>query len=239
MALPILHLAAAVLFCYSIWYDQNYVKLVVVKNLDGYPCNNRVLFLTIWCLVIQTVYFIVACINDIFGTNERTPLKPPTIRKIKDALFSLAFPLAIYVTVAFWSIYLWDKELIFPEHVRKAFPVWLNHAMHTMVSVFMIVEMLTSYKTYPSRLLGYTLMSCVVLPYIALLFILYGQTGLWVYPVFAYMNWAGRIVFMGSSVCLAYGLYFASEKINNILHPTRMEYQNGNTNSLLHSGMCQ
>ncbi|VVC93203.1 unnamed protein product [Leptidea sinapis] len=220
MALPILHLAAAVLFCYSIWYDQNYVKFVVVKNLDGYPCNNR---------VIQTVYFIVACVNDIFGTNERSPIKPPTVRKIKDALFSLAFPLAIYVSVAFWSIYYWDKELIFPEHVRKAFPVWLNHVMHTVVSVFMIVEMLTSYKTYPSRLLGYTLMSCVVLPYIALLFILYGQTGLWVYPLFAYMNWAGRIVFMGSSVCLAHGLYLASEKINNILHPTRMEYQTGKT----------
>ncbi|CAG5048379.1 unnamed protein product [Parnassius apollo] len=152
MLLPIFHLFAAGIDTYVMWYDQHYVELPVHNELlKDLPLKSRSLFLTIWCLIMQIAYHTIAFLNDIFGSNDPSPKKKPLIRLIKDTLFSLAFPVAIYVSVAFWSIYAVDKDLIFPDSVEKLYPTWMNHVMHTTVSIFMFLELLMTYRNYPSR----------------------------------------------------------------------------------------
>ncbi|CAG4972910.1 unnamed protein product [Colias eurytheme] len=135
MALPILHLFAGILYFYALWYDQKYVEVNYMDGLDGYPFKNRVLLLTIWTLILQALYMTTAFLNDVIGTNEVSPRKPPAIRQIKDIIFGLAYPSAIYVSIAFWGIYHVQKDLIYPEHVERAYPPWLNHVMHTITVV--------------------------------------------------------------------------------------------------------
>ncbi|CAH3847310.1 unnamed protein product [Pieris brassicae] len=176
MALPILHIFAAVLNSYILWYDQVYVNVPFEKGMDSYPFRSRVLFLTLWNFVLHAVYYWIAFANDIFGTNDVSPRHPPLIRKIKDMIFALAFPLGVYVSVAFWGVYAVDKDLIFPEPVEKAYPPWINHPLHTLVSIFITIEMLTSNITYPRRKLGLAIINVFIFSYLVFLFIVYGQT---------------------------------------------------------------
>ncbi|CAB3231454.1 unnamed protein product [Arctia plantaginis] len=140
---------------YAIWYDQQYVDLPVPsEDFANMPIKARGVFLTFWCLVLQTVYFTIALLNDIFGTNATAPKKPPLIRKIKDTVFSLSFTIAIYVATAFWGLYIVNKELIFPDDIEIEFPSWLNHTMHTFIVPFILIELFISNRNYPSRILG-------------------------------------------------------------------------------------
>jgi hypothetical protein len=49
-----------------------------------------------------------------------------------------------------------DRELVFPKALDPFFPSWLNHVMHTNIMVFTLLEMVTSFRTYPKRSRGLT-----------------------------------------------------------------------------------
>ena len=34
-----------------------------------------------------------------------------------------------FVVVTFWGLYAVDRELVFPKHLDKIVPMWLNHVM--------------------------------------------------------------------------------------------------------------
>ncbi|XP_023942362.1 androgen-induced gene 1 protein [Bicyclus anynana] len=232
MSRALLHLSVASLNTFVMWYDQTYITFpFAVKEMEGFPLKSRSMFLTIWCLILQTVYHFVAFLNDVFGTNAQSPKKTPVIRQIKDTIFSLAFPTAIYVSIAFWSIYAIDKELIFPERISKLYHPALNHVMHTTVSLFIIIELFTSYRNYPSRKVGYMVTFSFYISYLVWFFIVYAKTGAWVYPVFQPLNWPMRFLFIILSVSGATGLYILGEKINNLVCKTRKQsYTNGTSN---------
>ncbi|XP_039764781.1 androgen-induced gene 1 protein-like [Pararge aegeria] len=232
MSRALFHLSVVTINTFVMWYDQTYITFPFpVKEMEGFPLKSRSMFLTIWCLILQTVYHFVAFLNDVFGTDARSPKKRPAIRQIKDTLFALVFPTAIYVSVAFWGIYFTDKELIFPERIEKLYHPALNHVMHTTVTVFIIIELFTSYRNYPSRNIGYLMTFSLYISYILWFFVIYAKTGAWVYPVFEPLNWPMRFVFIALSLVVASGLYILGEKVNNYVCKTRRQvYTNGTTN---------
>ncbi|XP_046961507.1 androgen-induced gene 1 protein-like [Vanessa cardui] len=228
------HLTVVTINSFVLWYDQTYIVLPLpVKEMETLPLKSRSMFLTIWCLILQTVYHFIALLNDIFGSSAKSPKKPPIIRQIKDTLFSLAFATAIYVSIAFWSIYAIDKELIFPEHIEKLYHPSFNHVLHTTVSVFIIIELLTSYRNYPSRKIGFSVMLTFFISYIVWFFTIYAKTGAWVYPVFELFNWPLRVVFIVLSVSTAALLYMFGEKLNNFVCSHKKEsHSNGIQNGI-------
>jgi hypothetical protein len=167
--------------------------------------------------ILQTTYFTVSVLNDYVGTNVYHPKHGSTLRTIKDKLFILAFPVAFYVSCAFWGIYAIDRELIFPEKVEKEFPPWVNHTMHTLVLLFMVLELVLSYRSYPSRCVGCALIICFNLAYVFWFHYIYFQIGVWVYPFFTVLNWAGRVGFVVASTSVGLGLYFLGEKLNGLV----------------------
>lgn len=87
-----------------------------------------ILFFFVCSQFIQTLYFIVALLNDFAGTNETLPRKKPMLRKIRDYLFAaFAVPLAINVSGMFWLLYAIDRKLVLPESMDAYFPGWYNH----------------------------------------------------------------------------------------------------------------
>ncbi|KAI8439458.1 hypothetical protein MSG28_013235 [Choristoneura fumiferana] len=165
--------------------------------------------------MIQTVYFTVALINDVCGSNEPTPSQKPLIRRIKDSLFSmLAFPVAMFVGTTFWGIYAIDRELILPRSLDAVFPVWLNHVMHTNIVVFMIIELLMSFRMYPARKFGLTVLSTFMLGYAVWIHVIYFNTGVWVYPILAVLNWPMRIAFYLFGLAYVSSLYVVGERLN-------------------------
>lgn len=174
--------------------------------------------------MLQTVYFTVALINDIIGTNESTPSNKPLVRRIKDTLFSaLAFPLAMFVGISFWAIYAVDRELILPKAMDAFFPTWLNHVMHSNIVLFTIIEITTSFRMYPGRQFGLSILSAFMLGYVIWVHVIYFKTGSWVYPILNVLNWPLRIIFYLFSLGLVCGLYTLGETLNRSVWAKEVE----------------
>ncbi|XP_047992345.1 androgen-induced gene 1 protein-like [Leguminivora glycinivorella] len=216
------HLLGALQFAYGVYYDHTYVRLPGTSGAGSF--GGKLKFLTFIDAIIQTVYFSVALINDVWGTNEPTPSTKPLIRRIKDTLFStLAFPVAMFVGITFWGIYAIDRELILPQRLDAIFPSWLNHVMHTNIVAFIVIELLTSFRMYPSRNRGISLLTAFMLCYMVWIHVIYAQTGAWVYPVLEVLNWPLRVVFYLFSLAFVLSLYVVGEKINKIVWSKEIE----------------
>ncbi|XP_063358690.1 androgen-induced gene 1 protein-like [Cydia amplana] len=218
MLLRLFHLSAASLFWYTVWYDQSFINVPFPnEKYAQYALKGRVTFLTFWCLVLQTLYFTVSVLNDYIGTNVDHPKQSSILRSIKDTMFILAFPIALYVTSFFWGIYAIDKELIFPDWIAKLIPSWVNHTMHSLVLLFIAFELVITYRRYPSRSVGYSIVVCFNFMYTFWFHYIYYQTGVWVYPIYGVLNWPARVGLQLTSTTLAIGFYLLGEKLNEFV----------------------
>lgn len=174
--------------------------------------------------MVQTIYFTVALINDVIGNNEQTPSEKPLIRRVKDTIFScLAFPLASFVGVVFWGIYAVDRELILPRSLDPYFPLWLNHVMHSNIVIFALIELVTSFRMYPTRKTGLSILSTFMFCYLIWIHIIYYKTGSWVYPILAVLNWPIKIVFYILSLGIVCGMYSIGDTLNTAVWSHEVE----------------
>ncbi|XP_026756245.1 androgen-induced gene 1 protein-like [Galleria mellonella] len=215
------HLFGAIQFCYGCYYDAVYVN---IPGTSAPPFGGKLKYLTYLDAIVQTVYFTIALLNDLFGNNDTTASEKPLIRRIKDILFcALAFPVAMYVGISFWGIYAVDRELILPRSLDPYFPKWLNHVMHTNIVVFILIELVTSFRMYPTRKTAMTILSTFLIAYFIWLHVIYFKTDKWVYPILAVLNWPIRIVFYLVSLGFVSSLYFVGEKLNRIVWSKEVE----------------
>ncbi|XP_076379920.1 androgen-induced gene 1 protein isoform X2 [Megalopta genalis] len=175
-------------------------------------------YMTIWNVILQALFFFVCMLNDWFGTNAVNPKKPPLIRKFKDFLYaSLAFPIAMFVSLTFWGLMSIDRELVFPKAVDPYFPWWLNHLMHTMVLVSTLIEMILSPKQYPRRLFGLSTVSIFGSLYLLWVHVIHYKSGVWVYPLLPLMSVPVRVLFLVSMVVFSGMLYILGEALDNFV----------------------
>ena len=153
--ISLFHLVVIINYVIFILHSFNVDKilnpLIPERALFGGPLK----FLTHWNVWLQAIYFIIALANDVFGTESRTKEHSSRIQKARDFVFSsVAFPTGSFVTIAFWSIYLVDRKLIFPVELDKYFPPITNHMMHTMPLVSQICEIMLIFHVQPKRVYG-------------------------------------------------------------------------------------
>lgn len=66
----------------------------------------------------------------------------------------------------FWGLYAIDRELVFPKILDSYFPQWLNHVMHTNIVVFSVIELVSSFRSYPTRKEGLGTLTLFMLVYL-------------------------------------------------------------------------
>ncbi|XP_019543662.2 androgen-induced gene 1 protein isoform X1 [Aedes albopictus] len=214
----LMHLILVVQFSYGIYYDFTYVHFPPEMRRPGGEFGGKLKYLTVWDAILQAIYFTVCLINDFIGTNEVAPRKTPLIRKLKDyMLAAFAFPVALNVGVTFWTLMAIDRELVFPKALDAVFPGWLNHVMHTNIVIFMILEICTSFRQYPSRKAGLAGLGIFMACYLSWLHVIRHYGGIWVYPVLDVLNLPQRIVFFAVSLGFSVGLYLFGEFFNNLI----------------------
>nr|AAP92572.1 Aa2-020 [Rattus norvegicus] len=78
----------------------------------------------------EAVFFGVACLDDVLKrVIGRKDIK--FITYFRDLLFTtLAFPLSTFVFLVFWSLFHYDRSLVYPKGLDDFFPAWVNHAMN-------------------------------------------------------------------------------------------------------------
>ncbi|XP_049871954.1 androgen-induced gene 1 protein-like [Pectinophora gossypiella] len=217
------HLIGAIQFGYGCYYDYTYVNIPSTSTKVTH-FGGKFKYLTYLNAMLQTLYFTVALLNDLIGTNEPSPPEKPLIRRLKDGLFScLAFPLSMFVGLTFWGIYSVDRELILPRSLDPYFPVWLNHVMHTNIVLFVLVDLVSSFRMYPSRKQGLSVLSTFMVMYMVWVHIIYFRTGSWVYPILNVLNWPLRVVFYVFCLGLVCGMYSLGDSLNKSIWSKEME----------------
>lgn len=174
-------------------------------------------------LLLQAIFFGVACLEDVLKrTKGEKDIK--FVTAFRDLLFTtLAFPLSTFVFLAFWIIFLYDRELIYPKVLDTVFPVWLNHAMHTFILPFSLVEVILRPHCYPLRKKGLTLLTAAGLAYVSRTLWIYSETGTWVYPMFAKLSPVGLAALFSLSHIFIIGIYLFGEKLNHWKWGDRMQ----------------
>ncbi|KAL0894458.1 hypothetical protein ABMA27_013054 [Loxostege sticticalis] len=228
MFLPMYHATVIAVNSYTIWYDQKYMEIPFPA--EGYkevPLRARIAFCTFWCLYLQTFYFILSLLNDVFGTNDASPRKKPFIRTFKDHIFSLAFPVALNVTITFWTVYFYKKELVFPDYVANVVPFWGNMVLHVTNSVFILIEVFVSRITYPTRPVGLALALVFNVSYLYCLVTLRLRTGAWIYPLLELFDVPTTAVCFVITMLLGLSLYVLGEKLSSVPNVKQVNGING------------
>ncbi|XP_070589749.1 androgen-induced gene 1 protein isoform X2 [Erythrolamprus reginae] len=98
-------------------------------------------FLTFINLVVQAIFFGICVLTDLSSLltkgndsqeQERQLRKLISLRDWMMAV--VAFPIGVFVVVMFWSIYIYDRELVYPKLLDNFIPTWLNHGMRRKVN---------------------------------------------------------------------------------------------------------
>lgn len=205
----------------SHWIKENMIKHTEVPNLDPAIKSMQrysLRYLTNWTFTLQTIYFFLALGEEILALVKGAEKIKSQVNKLKNYFFTvLVAPMALVVTITFWSFWLVDRELIFPRVMDQVLPAWVNHSLHTTTSVLVLMEMYLSFHKYPAfkpALLGITVYLAV---YTLCLIGTYLQSGFWLYPVFKMLSWTLRIIFCLGVYVLAVAIYGAGYMFNKVL----------------------
>ncbi|XP_076626261.1 androgen-dependent TFPI-regulating protein isoform X6 [Colletes latitarsis] len=199
-------------------YSADHLNIPILNSAFEKFDPKEFKYLTVWGVIIQTVFFLICMLNDWFGTNAASPKKPPFIRKLKDYVHAvLSFPVAMFVGVIFWSLMFVDRELVFPKAIDPYFPWWLNHLMHTMIMVSTLVETILSPRKYPKRAQGLFGHLMFMFTYLIWMHIIYLKSGIWVYPVMKVLSLPMRAVFLFVLLLFSSMLYFIGEMLDNFV----------------------
>ncbi|KAK5612334.1 Androgen-induced protein 1 protein [Crenichthys baileyi] len=95
-------------------------------------------FLTFIDLVIQAVFFGLCVLIDVSSLLTKGADSREQERQLKKLIglrdwmmAVLAFPVGAFVVFTFWTLYLYDRELVYPKLLDNFIPQWLNHGMRT------------------------------------------------------------------------------------------------------------
>jgi len=195
-------------------FRQEEINDPVVRTLKRFSLR----YLTNWTFTLETIYFFFALGEEVLSLFKGREKLKDKVHKYKNYFFTvLVAPMALLVSIVFWGIWAIDRNLIFPTVMDQYLPPWINHSLHTMTSIIVLLEMYLCFHKYPSfkpALLGITL---YLLCYSICLMMTYYQSGAWLYPVFKTLSWTLRITFCLATYVLAIALYGAQYFLNSLL----------------------
>ncbi|XP_071401058.1 androgen dependent TFPI regulating protein 1 [Centroberyx affinis] len=205
------------------WYVFTLSANCSLVNTERHPgaktYGGRWKYLTFLNLVMQTVFFGLCVLIDII--HLILPAKalrggvPSLLVKLRDTLFTvLAFPIGSFVFSSFWSIYAYDRELVYPKYLDDIIPVWLNHALHTIIIPLLFVQMYIQNHKYGSRVKGILGLALFSVLYLSWILWVHHVAGIWVYPIMAKLSPMGLVLFFGGAALTMAPLYLLGEKVN-------------------------
>ncbi|CAL1578365.1 unnamed protein product [Knipowitschia caucasica] len=177
-------------------------------------------YLTFLNLLLQMVFFGLAAASDLQDGKKTQS----SLNKCKDLLFSVfGFPVGMFVVLLFWSLFAYDRELVYPASIDKFFPPWMNHAMHTFVLPILLAEVFIQHHVYPKTQQAVGALTLVGVSYLSWIVWVYLSVGIWVYPLLKYFSAVGLVGFFLFNMTVVTGLYVAGEKLNNKLWGKEIE----------------
>ncbi|XP_062256461.1 androgen-dependent TFPI-regulating protein [Platichthys flesus] len=205
------------------WYAF-VVKTLAAKDGEDLPAGIFVYggpwkYLTFLNLLLQMCFFGLAAVNDLQpGKKSENALS-----RCKDILFSVfAFPVGMFVVLLFWTIFAYDRELVYPATIDTFFPPWINHAMHTFVLPVLLGEVILQPHIYPQRKHALAALGGVGLAYLSWIIWVYLSVGIWVYPLLGHFSTSGLVGFFFFNMSVVTLLYLLGDKLNSYVWSKHM-----------------
>ncbi|XP_074002938.1 androgen-dependent TFPI-regulating protein [Numenius arquata] len=213
--LTMYHCLAFVWYCF-VAYSIGHVR-TEERPSEVFLYGGQWKYLTVLNLVLQAVFYGVSFLADVLRLIKKLRCAKCVISS-RDLLFSvLAFPVSTFVCISFWTLYAYNRELVYPKSLDGVIPLWLNHAMHTAVLPFAVLEILATPHRYPAKKKGVILLGFVAFLYISWVLWIYSVTGEWVYPLFASFSPAGLAAFFAGSLAVIIAFYNFGEFLNRMI----------------------
>jgi len=201
----VFHVVLSLTYTYTLYvylWGVNYPDFMIQHKVENFG-NWK--FLTFWNLLLQWAFFLLCALADLRALHAPSRRRQALSRGLDFVFGTIVFAVALFVGSSFWGLYSIDRELIFPAFFDAFFPVWLNHAIHTLPLFAVLLEMLFVKRAYPSQRKGFFVVTAFTLLYLFwVLYIAYARN-LWVYPILEKLPLVGRAAFIGVC-CLVIGL---------------------------------
>ncbi|XP_052236868.1 androgen-induced gene 1 protein-like isoform X1 [Dreissena polymorpha] len=201
--------------------DEPYVYLFSYRGFAG-----KFKYMTFLNVLLQTFYFGLSLLNDLTGSYVKPSDNGGRKSKLQSfldvVLASLAYPIGVFVVMTFWAIYAVDRELVYPKVLDALIPQWLNHAMHTTVLPFLLIEQYVVFHDYPARSKGISILLAFGFAYLCWILWIAYYADLWVYPILQLMETHQRAIFFLVLLAFFITIYILGEVINKALW--RKEY---------------
>ncbi|XP_028324785.1 androgen-dependent TFPI-regulating protein [Gouania willdenowi] len=204
------------------WYVL-IVKSLLAKEGEELPAGIFVYggpwkYLTFLNLLLQMVFFGLAAVHDLQPGKKSENI----LGKSKDLLFSVfAFPVGMFVVLLFWSIFVYDRELVYPATIDTFFPPWINHAMHTIVLPILLGEVLVQPHTFPQTKHALALLGVVGGAYLFWILWVYMSVGIWVYPLLGLFSTPGLVGFFFFNMSVVFLLFQLGKVLNRRVWASR------------------
>lgn len=140
--------------------------------------------------------------------------------KPRDTLFTtLAFPVGNICVLTFWAVWMMvGRESIFPEEYDQYYPMWLNHATHTILLPSNLLFALVVNHQYIDK--GVSITLGYISSYVSFLNILKFKTGFFVYKYLDTMNYVELSIYFSASAILVYIMYYIGQFLTRLVHPS-------------------
>ena len=212
------HIVVILNYVLFLWYKDSIKDKLNELYPDRAEFGGSWKYLTHWNVALQLIYFCLALLNDLFGTESRTKEEASHFQKLRDFLFStLAFPIGIFVPIIFWILFKLDRDLVFPPDLDEVFPPITNHMMHTTPLPSQILELAIVYHSYPAKKYGFPTIITFSLSYVGWIFYIPYAGGPWVYGVFEVLSQSQRLVFAIGMSLFSVLLYLIGEWCHNMV----------------------
>ncbi|XP_020659995.3 androgen-induced gene 1 protein [Pogona vitticeps] len=174
--------------------------------------------------VLQTLLYILCAVIE--GVALCIPSKERTVSSvllpIRDFIFSVyVFPVGLFVAVAFWGLFAYDRELVYPKELDDINPSWLNHTMHTTILPLLFIEMVICVHKYPDRFKGILGLSFFAFTYLVWVLWVHHVSGIWAYPVLGVLSPCGIVGFFFVALAIMIMFYFIGEQLTKWLWARR------------------
>lgn len=166
-------------------------KVATLQNMKRF----RHLFFTGWNFALQIIFLLLAVGDETAKLTNWSNLQKRTGKLRFHFFTALVFPSSLLVASFFWTVWHLDRELIFPKALDDVYPNWLNHTLHTVIIVPLLVEVLSNSHnlTLSSTNKALTVLTVYCTVYQALYVGVYYLHGVWLYPIYGVLNWPQRI----------------------------------------------
>lgn len=133
----------------------------------------------------------------------------PKIRKVRDVAFCcFAFPLAIAVFLTFGSLYVIDREFVYPLAYDEFIPSMIIIAAFASIAALVILELMFLHHKYPKKKYGVAGIAILMDAFVGWVVLNHQTTDFWPYPILNILSFPQKLIFATLCRLLPILMYF-------------------------------